>query len=131
MEQRARGARQSLGRSVGKHQCHPHRTADPPPAGLANWGATAFFEWVKERVHLFRGAVIGTLLRRRPELYRYRHADRARVRHHQLLLIKDQQLTNDPDPVREYYRLDICSNARSAPAKLTTASTASRSAAKR
>ncbi len=30
--------------------------------GWASWGATAF-EWVKERVHLFRGAVIGTLLR--------------------------------------------------------------------
>ena len=24
VEQRARGARQSVGRSVGEHQCHPH-----------------------------------------------------------------------------------------------------------
>lgn len=48
----------------------------------------------------------------------------------QLLLIKDQQLTNDPDPVREYYGWIPCS-MRSAPAKLTTASTASRSVAKR
>ncbi|MDR8231341.1 alpha-E domain-containing protein, partial [Acinetobacter baumannii] len=29
-------------------------------------------------------------------------------------LIKDQQLTNDPDPVREYYRLDTLLNAVSA-----------------
>ncbi len=32
----------------------------------------------------------------------------------QLLLIGDQQLTNDPDPVREYYRLDTLLNAVSA-----------------
>ena len=31
--------------------------------GLGELGSDGFFEWVKERVHLFRGAVIGTLLR--------------------------------------------------------------------
>ncbi len=49
----------------------------------------------------------------------------------QLLLIRDQQLTNDPDPVREYYRLDTLLNAVQRPQKPTTASTASRSVAKR
>ena len=32
----------------------------------------------------------------------------------QLLLVKDQQLSSDPDPVREYYRLDTLLNAVSA-----------------
>ena len=31
--------------------------------GLGELGSDGFFEWVKGRVHLFRGAVIGTLLR--------------------------------------------------------------------
>jgi uncharacterized alpha-E superfamily protein len=86
---------------------------------------------VKERVHLFRGAVLGTLLRNDALSFIGIGTliERAFATT-QLLLIKDQQLTNDPDPVREYYRLDTCL-MRSAPAKPTTAFTASRSVAKR
>ena len=82
--------------------------------GWASWGATAF-EWVKERVHLFRGAVIGTLLRNDALSFIGIGTliERAFATT-QLLLIKDQQLTNDPDPVREYYRLDTLLNAVSA-----------------
>jgi uncharacterized alpha-E superfamily protein len=78
-------------------------------------GSDGFFEWVKERVHLFRGAVIGTLLRNDALSFIGIGTliERAFATT-QLLLIKDQQLTNDPDPVREYYRLDTLLNAVSA-----------------
>jgi uncharacterized alpha-E superfamily protein len=66
-------------------------------------------------VHLFRGAVLGTLLRNDAlsfigigTLIERAYATT------QLLLIKDQQLSSDPDPVREYYRLDTLLNAVSA-----------------
>ncbi|VTN09854.1 Bacterial domain of uncharacterised function (DUF403) [Raoultella terrigena] len=56
---------------------------------------------VKERVHLFRGAVLGTLLRNDAlsfigigTLIERAYATT------QLLLVKDQQLSSDPDPVR-------------------------------
>ncbi len=82
--------------------------------GLANW-APMVFDWVKERVHLFRGAVLGTLLRNDAlsfigigTLIERAYATT------QLLLIKDQQLSSDPDSVREYYRLDTLLNAVSA-----------------
>ncbi len=83
--------------------------------GWASWGSDGFFEWVKERVHLFRGAVIGTLLRNDALSFIGIGTliERAFATT-QLLLIKDQQLTNDPDPVREYYRLDTLLNAVSA-----------------
>ncbi len=70
---------------------------------------------MKERVHLFRGAVIGTLLRNDALSFIGIGTliERAFATT-QLLLIKDQQLTNDPDPVREYYRLDTLLNAVSA-----------------
>lgn len=70
---------------------------------------------MKERVHLFRGAVLGTLLRNDAlsfigigTLIERAYATT------QLLLIKDQQLSSDPDSVREYYRLDTLLNAVSA-----------------
>ncbi len=83
--------------------------------GLGELGSDGFFEWVKERVHLFRGAVIGTLLRNDALSFIGIGTliERAFATT-QLLLIKDQQLTNDPDPVREYYRLDTLLNAVSA-----------------
>ncbi len=66
-------------------------------------------------MHLFRGAVIGTLLRNDALSFIGIGTliERAFATT-QLLLIKDQQLTNDPDPVREYYRLDTLLNAVSA-----------------
>ncbi|MEN3204691.1 alpha-E domain-containing protein [Klebsiella pneumoniae] len=85
--------------------------------GLGELGSDGFFEWVKERVHLFRGAVIGTLLRNDALSFIGIGTliERAFATT-QLLLIKDQQLTNDPDPVREYTGWIPCS-MRSAPAK--------------
>lgn len=70
--------------------------------GLGELGSDGFFEWVKERVHLFRGAVIGTLLRNDALSFIGIGTliERAFATT-QLLLIKDQQLTNDPDPVME------------------------------
>ena len=35
---------------------------------LAGDGALAFFDWVKERSHLFRGVTFGTALRTRPSI---------------------------------------------------------------
>ncbi len=99
--------------------------------GLGELGSDGFFEWVKERVHLFRGAVIGTLLRNDALSFIGIGTliERAFATT-QLLLIKDQQLTNDPDPCGNTTDWIPCS-MRSAPAKPTTASTASRSVAKR
>lgn len=67
------------------------------------------------RVHLFRGAILGTLLRNDALSFIGIGTliERASATA-QLLLIKDQQLTSDPDPVREYYRLDTLLNAVSA-----------------
>ncbi|MGS4819227.1 alpha-E domain-containing protein [Raoultella terrigena] len=83
--------------------------------GISELGSDGFLEWVKERVHLFRGAVLGTLLRNDAlsfigigTLIERAYATT------QLLLVKDQQLSSDPDPVREYYRLDTLLNAVSA-----------------
>jgi uncharacterized alpha-E superfamily protein len=83
--------------------------------GISELGTDGFFDWVKERVHLFRGAVLGTLLRNDAlsfigigTLIERAYATT------QLLLIKDQQLSSDPDSVREYYRLDTLLNAVSA-----------------
>ena len=83
--------------------------------GIGELGNDAFFEWVKERVHLFRGAILGTLLRNDALSFIGIGTliERASATA-QLLLIKDQQLNSDPDPVREYYRLDTLLNAVSA-----------------
>ncbi len=85
---------------------------------------------MKERVHLFRGAVIGTLLRNDALSFIGIGTLIERAFTTQLLLIKDQQLTNDPTRCGNTTGWIPCS-MRSAPAKLTTASTASRSVAKR
>jgi len=83
--------------------------------GVAKVGTDAFFDWAKERAHLFRGAMFGTLLRndalcfiRLGTLIERAYATA------QLLGVKDQQLDTDPDPVREYYRLDTLLRAVSA-----------------
>ena len=83
--------------------------------GISDMGTDGFFDWVKERVHLFRGAVLGTMLRN--DVLSFINIgtliERACATT-QLLLIKDQQLSSDPDPVREYYRLDTLLQAVSA-----------------
>ncbi|NHL58824.1 alpha-E domain-containing protein, partial [Staphylococcus aureus] len=81
-------------------------------AGLCALGSDGVFECVKGRVHRFGGAVLGTLLRNdaRSFIGIGTLIERAFATT-QLLLIKDQQLTNDPDQVREYYRLDTLLNA--------------------
>ena len=81
--------------------------------GWASWGAMA--SWVKRGVHLFRGAVIGTLLRNDALSFIGIGTliERAFATT-QLLLIKDQQLTNDPDRCGNTYRLDTLLNAVSA-----------------
>jgi hypothetical protein len=53
--------------------------------------------------------MFGTLLRNDAQcFYPCRYADERAYATAQLLALKDQQLNNDPDPVREYYRLDTC-----------------------
>lgn len=75
----------------------------------------AFFDWVKERSHLFRGAMFGTLLRNDAQCFiRIGTLIERAYATAQLLNVKQQQLHNDPDPVREYYRLDTLLRAVSA-----------------
>lgn len=73
------------------------------------------FDWVKERSHLVRGAMMGTLLRN--EAFRFiqigTFIERAFATT-QLLQVKDAQLHNDPEPVRQYYRLNTLLSAVSA-----------------
>ncbi|ATA25538.1 hypothetical protein BIY26_06895 [Brenneria goodwinii] len=83
--------------------------------GVDKIGIDAFFDWVKERAHLFRGAMFGTLLRGDAQSFirlgtLIERADATA----QLLNLKTQQLNSDPDPVREYYRLDTLLRAVSA-----------------
>ncbi|CAM3670644.1 hypothetical protein BS639_10780 [Rouxiella silvae] len=83
--------------------------------GVGTAGADSFFDWVKERSHLFRGAMFGTLLRS-DALYFIRlgtmleRADSTA----RLLEAKNQLLDADEDPVREYYRMDTLLRAVSA-----------------
>jgi len=83
--------------------------------GVGSVGADAFFDWVKERSHLFRGAMFGTLLRS-DALYFIRlgtlieRADSTA----RLLGVKDRLLDDDHDPVREYYRMETLLRAVSA-----------------
>jgi uncharacterized alpha-E superfamily protein len=83
--------------------------------GVASVGADGFFDWVKERSHLFRGAMFGTLLRSdalcfiRLGTLLERADSTAR-----LLDVKNQLLDDDEDPVREYYRMDTLLRAVSA-----------------
>lgn len=131
MEQCARGARQSSAEVWESINATRIELRTLRQQGLGELGSDGFFEWVKERVHLFRGAVIGTLLRNDALSFIGIGTliERAFATT-QLLLIKDQQLTNDPDPVRDAIDWIPCS-MRSAPAKPTTASIASQSVAKR
>jgi uncharacterized alpha-E superfamily protein len=80
---------------------------------------------VKERAHLFRGAMFGTLLRNDAQCFiRIGTLIERAFATAQLLALKDQQLSNDPDPVREYYRLDTllrAVSARSLPQHLSPA----------
>ena len=87
----------------------------PRQKGVDEVGIDVFFDWVKDRAHLFRGAVLGTLLRNDALCFiRIGTLIERALATTQLLLLKDQQLSNDPDPVREYYRLDTLLRAVSA-----------------
>ncbi len=83
--------------------------------GIGSVGADSFFDWVKERAHLFRGAIFGTLLRS-DAMYFIRlgtlleRADGTA----RLLDVKNQLQAADDDPVREYYRMDTLLRAVSA-----------------
>lgn len=83
--------------------------------GIGSVGADAFFDWVKERSHLFRGAMFGTLLRSDAMCFirlgtLLERADGTA----RLLGVKNELLDNDSDPVREYYRMDTLLRAVSA-----------------
>ncbi|MDX5630629.1 MULTISPECIES: alpha-E domain-containing protein [unclassified Brenneria] len=83
--------------------------------GVDKIGIDAFFDWVKERAHLFRGAMFGTLLRGDAQNFiRLGTLIERAYATAQLLDLKNQQLNSDPDPVREYYRLDTLLRAVSA-----------------
>ncbi|EHD23328.1 MULTISPECIES: alpha-E domain-containing protein [Brenneria] len=83
--------------------------------GVDKIGIDAFFDWVKERAHLFRGAMFGTLLRNDAQCFiRLGTLIERAYATAQLLSLKDRQLNSDPDPVREYYRLDTLLRAVSA-----------------
>ncbi|WP_139320002.1 alpha-E domain-containing protein, partial [Serratia marcescens] len=74
---------------------------------IGSVGADAFFDWVKERAHLFRGAMFGTLLRSDDRRFirlgtRMERADGTA----RLLEVKNTRMDIDGDPVREYYRMD-------------------------
>lgn len=83
--------------------------------GVGPEEAGAFFDWVKERSHLFHGAVFGTLLRS-DALHFIRlgttleRADSTA----RLLNAKNQLFEVDGHPVREYYRMDMLLRAVSA-----------------
>ncbi|MBU9857709.1 alpha-E domain-containing protein [Rahnella bonaserana] len=83
--------------------------------GVGSAGADSFFDWVKERSHLFRGAMFGTLLRSDAQNFirlgtMLERADSTA----RLLDAKNQLLNADEDPVREYYRMDTLLRAVSA-----------------
>jgi uncharacterized alpha-E superfamily protein len=50
--------------------------------GISELGSDGFFEWVKSGCICFAGGARHAAAQRRPEFYRYRHADRAGLRHH-------------------------------------------------
>ncbi|WP_336803501.1 alpha-E domain-containing protein [Erwinia aphidicola] len=75
--------------------------------GVSNGGADAFFDWVKERSHLFRGAMFGTLMRGDAMSFIRLGTLLERADCTARLLDVYQHLTDeDDDTVREYYRLD-------------------------
>ncbi|MRS19699.1 hypothetical protein GJV08_11090 [Enterobacteriaceae bacterium RIT692] len=83
--------------------------------GITSANADTFFDWVKERSHLFRGAMFGTLLRGdamsfiRIGTLMERSDGTAR-----LLSVNQQLLEQQSDSVREYYCLDTLLRAVSA-----------------
>lgn len=73
--------------------------------GIAALDVITFFDWVKERSHQVRGATFGTILRSdtlrfiRLGTFIERADNTARI-----LDVKYQVMTEDEDPVREFYR---------------------------
>jgi len=73
--------------------------------GIAALDVVTFFDWVKERSHQVRGATFGTILRSdtlrfiRLGTFIERADNTARI-----LDVKYQVMTEDEDPVREFYR---------------------------
>ena len=83
--------------------------------GIGSVGPDAFFDWVKERAHLFRGAMFGTLLR--SDAMRFIRLGTLLERADgtaRLLEVKNTLMDIDGDPVREYYRMDTLLRAVSA-----------------
>jgi len=83
--------------------------------GISPAGADSFFDWVKERSHLFRGAMSGTLLR--GDALRFIRLGTLMERSDgtaRLLSVNQQLLEQHPDTVREYYCLDSLLRAVSA-----------------
>ena len=83
--------------------------------GIGSVGADAFFDWVKERAHLFRGAMFGTLLR--SDAMRFIRLGTLLERADgtaRLLEVEITLMDIDGDPVREYYRMDTLLRAVSA-----------------
>jgi uncharacterized alpha-E superfamily protein len=83
--------------------------------GIDSMGEDSFFDWVKERSHLFRGAMFSTLLRSDALCFirlgtLIERADSTA----RLLDVKNTLLDSDRDPVREYYRMDTLLRAVSA-----------------
>ncbi|MGB9097742.1 alpha-E domain-containing protein [Erwinia sp.] len=75
--------------------------------GVSSIGADAFFDWVKERSHLFRGAMFGTLMRGDAMSFIRLGTLLERADCTARLLDVTHYLTEqDDDSVREYYRLD-------------------------
>jgi len=75
--------------------------------GVDSSGVDAFFDWVKERSHLFRGAMFGTLMRGDAMSFIRLGTLLERADCTARLLDVTQYLTDqDEDSVREYYRLD-------------------------
>lgn len=75
--------------------------------GVRNIDADAFFDWVKERSHLFRGAMFGTLMR--GDAMSFIHLGTLLERADctaRLLDVTLYLIEQDEDTVREYYRLD-------------------------
>ena len=75
--------------------------------GVSSSGADTFFDWVKERSHLFRGAMFGTLMRGDAMSFIRLGTLLERADCTARLLDVTLWLTEqDDDSVREYYRLD-------------------------
>jgi uncharacterized alpha-E superfamily protein len=77
------------------HQYHRIDIRNLRQTGWINW-YRRLFDWVKERAHLFRGAMFGTLLRNDAQCFiRIGTLIERAFATAQLLALKDQQLSND------------------------------------